>query len=485
MKPEEIDAYKQQFAQINRESLRNVAKSKNDRNNTTFSSYSEEDIIRYLRSPEVSAANLRRASRQLYHASTHYRRFINFYADMPFWTYTVSPLNFNVDKKDIKKYRNAYNKAIKYLENANIPHECQKAYLTALIDGVFFGVIWQTKNSFFIQKLNPDYCYISAIEDGRYCFSFDFSKIREEQLYLYPPEFTTLYNQYKATGQKEQEVPSDISFVIKADEFPDYPTVPLSSVMPDVYELETAREILGSATELDNYKLLQMIVETKDGIPTLPMELNKMFLEHIQQSVPPGIGVVMSPGKLQDISFEHSKTTSHSEELASAISNFWYNSGTMGSLFGNPDIITSSAISIAVKVDEAYVYSFMNQFERVFNALLKKLSGTYKFKMQFIRYTVFSKDKVIESYKTAATLGVPGSKVGYAAMVGVPQSDAEGMSFIENDLLDIPNQWIPLKTSYTQTAEEGAGRPAADDEDVSESTTRGRDTDAGQNSEEE
>lgn len=477
---EQIRGY---FASLNRNLLRDIMRGSNDRTSVSYTTYSIDDIMSYLRAPEGNEDRLRKISRQLYHSSTHYRRMINYYAFMPLWYYTVSPLNFDPTKTNTKNFRKAYQKAMRYLENANLPHEMLKVFLYGLIDGIFYGVIWQSNNSFFIQHLDPDICRLSAIEDGRYCFAVDFSKIRENQLYLYPPEFSTYYQEFKETGRKEFEIPSHLSFVYKPDETSMFPCPPFISLAPDVLELQNTRDLLGTATELNNYKLLQMIVETRDGQPSMPMELNTMFLEHIQKAVPPGIGVAMSPGKLQEITFDRSKPTNNSQELSTAISNFWYNSGTMGALFGNPDITTSSAIRIAVKVDEEYVYGCMSQLERIINALLKQLSGSIKFKMHFIQCTVFSRDDVAESFKTAATLGVPGSKMSYAATIGIPQSDLEGMAFVENNMMDVENSWIPLKTSYTQSAD-GAGRPEAKG-DVSESTERGRDNDSNANKEEE
>ena len=485
--PQEFDVneFRNYFAGLNRNLLRDTKRNTNDRSSVMFSSYTIDEILRYLRSPESNAANLRKLSRQLYHSSTHYRRLINYYAFMPLWYYTIAPLGFDPAKCDIKTYRKQYLKATHYLENANLAHEMMKVFAYGLIDGIFYGVIWQSNNSFFIQHIDPDYCNISAIEDGRYCFSFDFSRIKESQLYLYPPEFSTLYQKYKNGGDKEQEIPSSISFVYKPDETTMYCVPPFISLAPDVFTLENTREVLTAATELDNYKLLQLIVETKDGMPSMPMQLNTMFLEHIQKAVPEGIGVVMSPGKLQEITFDRSRPTNSTDELSTAISNFWYNSGTMGSLFGNPKVTAASAIRIAIKVDEEFVFGCMHQIERIINALLKQLSGKYKFQMQFIQCTVFSQKDVTDAFKTAATLGVPGSKLAYAATLGIPQSTLEGMAFLENTLLNTQDNWIPLSSSYTQSSDDQGGRPPADDGEESESTDRGRDNDSGANKDEE
>lgn len=480
-----IDEYRRYFSTLDRNLLRDIGRNTTDRTPISYYSYTLEEVLGYLRSPERFESTLRKLSRQLYNTSTHYRRMINYYAFMPLWYYTVSPLNYDPNKTKVSSFRKQYQRTMRYLENANIEDEMRKVFVNAYVDGIFYGVIWQSNNSFFIQQINPDYCHLSAIEDGRYCFSFDFSKISEKQLYLYPPEFSELYRIYATTGVKEHEIPSAISFVYKPDPSTQFPFPPFISLAPDVFELENVRELLGSATELDNYKLLHMNVEVKDGVPSMPMDLNRMFLEHIQQQVPRGIGVVMSPGKLQDISFEQSKATNHSEEMSTAISNFWYNSGTLGALFGNPDIIAASAMRLAIKVDEQYIFGCVAQIERILNALLKQLSGSIKFRIHFIKCTVFSRDDVAEELKTAATLGVPGSKLAYASVLGMQQSVVEGLAFLENDVMQITDHWMPLKSSYTQTADDQGGRSRVKDGSESESTDRGRDNDSDANKEEE
>ena len=52
----------------------------------------------------------------------------------------------------------------------NLQHEFIKITTTILREDIFYGYEYSTKDSYFIQKLNPDYCQISSIEDG--CFNF-------------------------------------------------------------------------------------------------------------------------------------------------------------------------------------------------------------------------------------------------------------------------------------------------------------------------
>jgi hypothetical protein len=64
----------------------------------------------------------------------------------------------------------------------------------------------RTNDSFAFQNLNADYCKNSSIEDGVYNFAYDFSYFdsNRDKLPNYPPEFETMYNQYKADSQNLQ-----------------------------------------------------------------------------------------------------------------------------------------------------------------------------------------------------------------------------------------------------------------------------------------
>ena len=88
-------------------------------------------------------------------------------------------------------------------------------------------------------------------------YAVDFSKIKEDELELYPPEFASLYSAYKSSGQKWQEIPSSISFCLKADETTSlYSIPPWASTLPMLHDIETIKELQETATEIANYKVI-------------------------------------------------------------------------------------------------------------------------------------------------------------------------------------------------------------------------------------
>lgn len=148
----------------------------------------------------------------MYNTSTHYRRLIDHYAGMPLWAYTISSIAFDDASVDEKSYRKQYLSAAAIIERMNLKHELHKALKTALREGIFYGAAWISKDSFFIQRINPDICQLSSIEDGTWMYAVDMSQIKEADLIKYPPEFTSMYNEYVSDGLKYKEVPSTISF---------------------------------------------------------------------------------------------------------------------------------------------------------------------------------------------------------------------------------------------------------------------------------
>ena len=58
--------------------------------------------------------------------------------------------------------------------------------------------------------------------------------------------------------------------------------------------------------------------------------------------------------------------------------------------------------------------------------------------------------------------------------MGLSQKDIVSIKQVENELLDLTNVFVPLKTSYTETGEGGdtGGRPQTDDDKKSDKTIK-------------
>lgn len=469
--------YALRFAQTQKQALLDLQKNKSA--SVTYTRFTKEQLLKYMQTPKANERNIRNASIYMYDASSQYRRLIQYYALMHLWAYTLSPLGFDPERVKEDTFRKAYWKAAAQLENMNLKHEMQKASIVAFREGVLFGVQWTGTNSFFIQRINPDICQLSSVNDGTWMYAVDFSKIKEEELILYPPEFTTLWNQYKKnSSQKWIEIPESISFCLKADESTGgYSLPPWASTLPMLYDIETFKSLQETSTEIANYKMIGLQIPTdKDGNPLIDFNLASQYYQHMVNALPPYVGAFMAPMKAEAFSFEKSGGVNDVDTVSRSEEQFWREGGTSPLLFGSADNDTAGALKLSVAADEEIVLGLANQCERLVNRMLKSMSGTQKFKISFLPVTTYSRGDWLKYYKEAATLGLP-VKSAYAAILGLNPTDIPGMDYVEMDLLHMGGL-TPMNTSYTQSG--AVGRPQSGDGDLTEAgeQTRGNDSNA-------
>lgn len=455
------------FAKLLSQRIRDPERS-NDAVSKTFSSYTKEQILTWLKSPTANAKNLVLASRQLFQNSIEYRRLIYYYAYMSLFAYTISPVGFDAQKAKTDNFLKQYTKIASLVERMNLRHEMRRGLVNALVDGVAYGIILESNVSWFVQYINPDYCVLSSKSDGTYIFSIDMSQIKSADLPKYPPIVESMYNEYLSSGVKLQEVPEDSCFCIKADESVDYPIPFWAGLMPAVFDLENYKELAEVATKLDIFKLIAFEIPLDEkNKPTMTWDMIKKFYDLVANNVPSAVGVAAVPGKINAVDFSGSAVGNTTDDISSAIQRFYYSSGNSPLLFGDASNKSSSALSLSIKSDEEIVLALMAQCERVINRLLKSQAGTQKFKINFLPVTIYSKEKELGYLKEASTLGLP-VKTAYGAVLNLQQSDMLGMSYLENDVLNINDKLVPLSSTYTQASGE-TGRPTDDTETPSES----------------
>ena len=453
--------------------------SNSARTNRSYQSqYTQKSLFTYLKNPTSNEKNLRDASVYMYLANTRYSRLLQYYAGLPTYSYVISPLNFNSSKVNKDTFRKNYLKVSNKLELMNIRDETRKQILVALREGTFYGVRWSDSLSGFTQKLDPDMCQISHVSDGVFLFKVDMSKIKEENLDCYPPDFTKMYQTYRESGQKWQLVNPDISVCIKADPtIPDCSIPPFAAVLPELYVINDTQALQVASEELDNYKLLSGLVPVdENGVPTIDYPTYEKYYNQIAGNIGERVGLAISPFKLSPIDFSKSAAADAVDSISRAVQNFWSSAGTSASLHGEPNA-TSGVTKLAIKSDETFVFSMLDQSERQINRYLKtSMGGTNRFKISFLRTTIFNLDETIKRYKEALNYGI--GKSYYMAALDIPQYDVEGLGVIENDILNLDEMLKPLKTSSTMSSGEAgeSGRPEQSDVEDSGETTRENDS---------
>lgn len=455
-----------------------------------YGNYTDMQVQGFLENPRAHERELRHVSRYLENTSQMYKRIIDYLPSIAIDCPIVIPTK--VDQLAKGTVEKQYHKAVKYLNMLSLPHELVKVRKTCFREDIFYGIEFETDKSYYIKQLNPDYCRVSSIEMGVFNFEFDFSffnfpstfdcntSLLETYEQIIPDFFYKGYQAYKTSGWKNrwQEIPSDKSICIKLNEDLEYCLPPFASIYGDIDDIEDYKKLSKVAEEQNNYRMvgfkipLQSVNKNeKSDHFAIKMSTAKTFYEMARANIDPKIGVFMTPFETEDISFSSTKTNGQNKVDDATTSLF--NSLGFSQLLFNAD--STTALKYSVATDEAILFKLNKQIERwITRKFHKKYNGA--FKVSLIDATVLSVNDKIDQYLKLAQYGLP-TVAHLGALIGINQSDLVSMNFIENEILDVANTFIPLSSSHTQTHDSNEnGRPETSDDELSDSGARTRES---------
>lgn len=465
------------FSAFNKMILRDL---NNNRNTPSFFLYSKDEITQYLSDPYTYQQQLRNAVIYMYTASSHFRRIIKYFVGLTDFAYVVSPYNIDIEKaNDTKKVKKNYLKTLHILDSFNIKNTFNDILTVCFREDTFYGTIRASSDNIMIQQLPSEYCDICSVEEGVINVSFNFSYFDSNQalLNMYPEEFTTKYNLYRndRVNSKWQELNSPDSFAIKCNkDILSYPVPPFIGVLRELYEIEDYKQLNMTQTELENYALLVMKLEREKGNYMMPYEDAKDFWMNLDGVLPEEVGSVLSPMPIEKISLGNNNT-SDVDTVRDSEEHLFTSAGVSSLLFNN-EKASSNALLLSIKADQAITFELVKSIENMLNRYLHSISASKYFKISFLDTSIFNRNEASSEYLKGCQYGLPFVSY-YCAAQGLTQSDINNMHYFENEIMGIPEKFVPLKSSATQSGDVGA--PAKNIEDLSDSgeTTRERDED--------
>ncbi|WP_226035619.1 hypothetical protein [Aquibacillus saliphilus] len=473
------------FAQLSKLLFNDIEKSTSK--STLTKKYTKEQIIGFLDNPQKNQKQLRDLSNYLYNTNANYRRLILYFSNLLTFDYVVdSADDLDKDKVELDKFKKQYSQAIQQLENMNISHEMLKVLKTSFKEDVFYGYEYSTFESYFIQKLNPNYCRVSGFEDGVYTFEFDFSYFDNKDISVesYAQEFQNKYKLYQKNkkNRRWQEIDARNSICIKINEEVEYPLPPFNTVFESVYDIDETKRMRVIKNKMDNYMLLTQLipVDESSGEPNnfaIDLDTAISFHNKAIQSLPEEVGLVTSPMKIDAIKLENKNKDS--DVVAEATRDYFNDTGVSQYLF-NSDKASNSSISKSIITDEQIVFGVLRQIERWVNRKLKFSNNKYKFKVEFLDTTIFNKEEVQDRYLKAAQSGMPVIQE-YAASLGLSPSALTSKLTLQNDILDLHSKLTPLASSHTQSGKDSSGRPSKSDDELGEEGSKTREGDKNDN----
>ena len=449
----------ERFAVLNRLITRDL---NNNTNTPTFSLYTKDNITEYLSNPYTYERQLRRAVTYIYGASSHFRRLIQYFTGLSDLSFVVSPYRIDPKTANVRSVNRNYRKVLNAMSAMNVRSQFPKILTVCLREDTFYGTMWVTNDNITIQQLPSDYCAISTIEGNVLNVTFDFSYFDAHSQYLeyYPAEFQSKYRTYQSNRrQRWQELDSPTSFAVKCNnDILDYSLPPFAGILREVYDLEDYKQLKLTKTTLENYAMLVMTLGIDDE-GNWQMDLDK-FWRNLDSVLPEEIGSVLSPMPINKISFEKANT-GDTNTISEAEQNLFTAAGVSSLLFNN-DKASANALLLSIKADQAITFGIVKSIEDVVNRFIQAQSYGKNFKVTFLDCSPFNRKEMGDMYLKACQYGLPFISM-YAASQGMSQSEVDCMSFLENDVLNLTERFVPLQSSSTQSAASSDGNGATDE----------------------
>lgn len=450
--------------------------------------YTKDDLKKYLKdkSNKNNQNKLREISRELYYSSSQYRRLINYYSTLFNLDYVVEGYGISPEKiTDKTKYRDAYYKHVDYIEKMNIKHEFTKARLIAYRDGIFYGFARVSKNGFYIQELDPDYCYLSYIdvETGLLGYSFDFSYFDNKNNLIdsFPSEFKEIYDKVKSSKKTQDKIaPIESPFAVCLKASQDlHPISPFVSLFEGLLDIADFKSLNKNNEEIGNYKLLFQKIPMRTDKDAqinsflIDKDFAQVFHDNIEENLPPQVGLMTSPMDIEAINFD--RDTVDKNKVAQATSQYWNEAGVPELLFSS-NTNSSAALKSSIIADESDAFQLIRDIERWINEFIKvTLTNKYKFRIRMLKTTEHNVSAYRDARLKEAQFGIP-VKNEIVATTGAQPSSIYLNSFLENEVLGLTEKLIPLMSSHTGDATNNeVGAPEQDERDLTDKGQQTRD----------
>lgn len=448
----------------------------------TYTVYNKENLRSYMQNPTSNENRLRNLSRFLYRMSQPYRRLLQYNAQqIDLTAMTLSP-NIDVtqenDPQDVLK---DYYETSVQLEKMHLHSEIYKLLLTAWIEDSAYGYIYEDEDGFFIYPLDGEYCQVSSIQSDAHgtllnmAFDFSYFRSRQELLGYWDSEFKEKYDAYQANSTlRWQELNPERTIVLKIGiDDPTLSIAPYVGLFEAVIDNVDLQSIVSVKDELSIYKLLVARLKHMSNSdnpddfeidPAVGVEYYKKMVA----ALPDCVDAIISPMPIEPIEFKGT-TTEDTDMIANSMSNLFKVSG--GSMVLNDEHTGSTIYRAHMIADmETALKPLLGEIETWVNRYLKyKLDNPSV--VHYIETSPWMKNEKKSELINSAQYGVP-VKTAVAALDGYSPLEVLRMQYLENSVLNLHDEWIPLNSTHTQSSDDNTNEKSLTDLSDSGAETR-------------
>jgi len=274
----------------------------------------------------------------------------------------------------------------------------------------------------------------------------------------------------------------------------DYPA--FISVIPLLIDLDESQA-------LDRKKTLQRLL--KIIIQKMPLDKNGELIFDVDEAKELhnnavtmlkraiGVDVLTTFADVEVASMNENQATAQTDDLTRVERQVFNEAGVSQMQFNTDGNI---ALEKSILNDEASIYNMLLQFEEFLNELVESnnIGKKVTYKVQILTTTIYNYKELSKLYKEQMQIGF--SKFLPQIALGQSQSSVLANAYLENDILDLVNVFIPPLMSSTMnenilnrvkggpggavsggaSSTEGAGRPEKPDDEKSTKTIQNRES---------
>lgn len=439
---------------------------------------------------ERNQARLREISQILFAKSPQYQRLLRYFSDMALFSYVISPVK-NIKKLNKNKVLKQYEEIGELMKLMSLKHEMQKVLRTAFAEDVFYGYVHRDKKSFYIQKVDASIARISSIEDGVLNWAIDMSSFERDETSLlsWANEVQVKYREWKSLKSKNPKISPYVeldarnTICIKInEEMIDVIFPPFAGTFDAIFDIDGFKQLRKDKEELGNYMMITQELPIRTDTDNnndfaIDRDTFTYFHNMIVDGVPDNVGVITSPMKVGALKFDRDRADN--DGVGKATRDFWEGTGTSQLLFSS-DNTTSQGLLMSIKSDEEIVFAVITQIQRWLNRYLKFQFNELMFNIDILHVTHYNRNEMFKMYLEAGQYGIP-TKNRVSAVVGLEPIETMNMAYLENDLLKMHEEFIPLMSSHTQSADDilnqngDDGAPKKDAQELSDEGARAQD----------
>ena len=417
-------------------------------------------------------------SRLYYKINGLYKRIIIYFSTMLLYDTVVVPkfVKQNIAKE---KFLKNYYRTLAFVDKANLPQELSRIFTIMLVDGVYYGLIYESANgSIVFGDLPRQYCrtrFRSNTGNQILEFNvqyFDTFKTDIEQQAVFNTFPKTIKDYYTAWTENKVSTPwyackenEGVAFICSLDGSATQNALPFFiQTIPAISRLKDYEKADLDSVQNELSKLV---------INKIPLDKeNELAFELPEiEAVHHGIVDMLSDNPHVDVI-----TTFCDTDVASlgstvdnvrndlgAVTHLVYNeAGVSKQLFDNDSAIS---IQYSVQNDLALVLALIKPLQRWLNFILNyKFSKNEEFfyEINLLPISHYNREEMSNLYLKGAQYGY--SKFYAGVALGIKQTDLISLTMVENDFLDLDAKMIPLQSSHT-TANSVTANRAANNED--------------------